>query len=60
MNNFEKIKNMTLDEMAELLSRRNDCDGCPCENNEEDCKGACCFLSVRDWLQQESEDTEQN
>lgn len=53
MNNFEKIKNMTLDDMAGLLSKRNDCDGCPCENNIEDCKGGSCFFSVRDWLLQE-------
>lgn len=53
MNNYEKIKAMTLDELAKLLSHRNDCGGCPCEFNEE-CAGGC-FLSIRDWLQKESE-----
>lgn len=29
MTNFERIKNMTIEEMAELIVNRADCSGCP-------------------------------
>ena len=52
MNNYERIKNMSIDEMAEVLSKRSGCYGCPCEDNTF-CKGGCCYFSVRDWLEKE-------
>ena len=56
MNNFEKIKNMTLDEMAKYLTKitANYCEYCPlqkkCENEDIYCRD-----SIKQWLQQESE-----
>jgi hypothetical protein len=56
MNNFEKIKNMTLDEMAEWMQDFNlgslchFCSGCDYEDEETGC-----IKSVTQWLQQESE-----
>ena len=33
MTNYEKIKNMTIDEMSKLLCHRDrDCKNCPCDN----------------------------
>ena len=56
MNNFEKIKSLTLDEMAELYDELNvDCAGyhCPafkiCANLQN------CKVAFKQWLQQESE-----
>ena len=54
MNNFEKIKNMTLDEMAEWMKDFNlgslchFCSGCDYEDEEIGC-----IKSVTQWLQQE-------
>ena len=56
MNKFEKIKNMTLDEMAKYLTKitANYCEYCPlqkkCENEDIYCRD-----SIKQWLQQESE-----
>lgn len=56
MNNFEKIKNMTLDEMAEWMQDFNldslchFCLGCDYEDEEIGC-----IKGVIQWLQQESE-----
>ena len=70
MNNFEKIKNMTLDEMAEFLQKQFDefeehfgCYSCINYNthhyNEKECKDCEyweCGGSIKQWLQQESEE----
>ena len=65
MNNYEKIKNMTLDEMAEFINAIAYCSDTDC--NEQDCfikrKGLeklCTLTSyyssgAKQWLQQESE-----
>lgn len=37
MNNFEKIKNMTLDEMADFLTDSSACDVCACDMEEDEC-----------------------
>jgi hypothetical protein len=50
MNNFEKIKNMTLDEMAEFLKSEEemyDSDRLPMSGVD--------ILDIKQWLQQESE-----
>jgi hypothetical protein len=58
MNNFEKIKNMTLDEMAKYLTKLTStyCEYCTfkeyCEDNEDDIS---CREVLKQWLQQESE-----
>ena len=56
MNNFEKIKNMTLDEMAEWIINIEPlhCRNCPANKicfGEMDCK-----RTIRQWLQAESEE----
>lgn len=40
MTNFEKIKSMSVDEMAECIldEFRIACDNCECRNNYNDCK----------------------
>lgn len=51
--NFEKIQNMTLDEMAELLSI--DCAfRCPKYMQYKKCYGNC-QKNIKQWLQAESE-----
>ena len=52
MNNIDKIRNMTLDEMAEFL-KVGDCYYCKTENwcdDYDNCKDA-----LKQWLQQESD-----
>ena len=58
MNNFEKIKQMSADEMAELLEllRTNDCG----ISSYKDCKcclakGACQTINIKQWLLTECE-----
>lgn len=52
MNNYEKIKNMSIEEMAKFIYDYFSCEYCPmhtrCEYNEEDC-----MYKSMDWLQQE-------
>lgn len=50
MNNFEKIKNMTIDEMATLLQHIVICEIC----RNEDCSQSC-NDGIKQWLQAESE-----
>ena len=63
MNNFEKIKNMTLDEMAEniLSIQRSEypCNYCAsidcCQIFSFDRDYDICIQGIKQWLQQESE-----
>ena len=55
MNNYEKIKTMTLDEMAEFLTDRSACDTCDCDMEENKCMAVGCLDGVKQWLQAESE-----
>lgn len=56
MTNFEKIKNMSIDEMAEKLDELSGCDSCPirefCDKNKKtyyvNCKSV-----WRKWLKSE-------
>ena len=58
MNNYERIKNMSIDEMAEFIAHAEcnccvyeDRDECNIETDyEEDC-----INGIKQWLQQESE-----
>ena len=52
MNNFEKIKQMTVDEMAEFLCVRFNCNECPLEI---ECNG-CGIWRFKTWLLQEVEE----
>lgn len=55
MTNFEKIKNMDIDEVAKLLNGR--CSFCVFDTDIEECAAgdATCIDGVRKWLEQESE-----
>lgn len=60
MINFEKIKNMTIEEMAVQLSRFNECERfCKYVNSRGRCAftGAPsqCFNGVLEWLESEAE-----
>ena len=56
MNNFEKIKNMTLDEMAESYDELTvDCVGHNCHAHEICVILQNCKASIKQWLQAESE-----
>lgn len=48
MNNFEKIKAMSIDEMAKLIAKLcgNGCETCPCNK---------CADSIKQWLESEEE-----
>lgn len=50
MRNIDRIKNMTVNEMAELLNNK-DCDQCAYKGDE--C-GYNCLIGVKEWLQQEA------
>lgn len=57
MNNFQKIKNMTIDEMAELFST------CVISHSDINCNDSLCGSDrcknhIKQWLEAESEDTE--
>ena len=50
MNNFEKIKAMNIDEMADwLIEQEKDCEGCGYKN---DCCNDC-FVTMKQWLESE-------
>lgn len=57
MTNFEKIKNMDIDELAKLLNGR--CSLCVFDTDGDECAGmekdAPCIDGVRKWLEQEAE-----
>ena len=50
MNNYEKIKQMTVDEMAETLIAGT-CDSCLAVGI---CKGGGCADTIKQWLLQEA------
>ena len=52
MNNYERIKNMTIDELAEFLCN-NECEQCAYKGF--DC-GYDCFIGVKQWLESEVEE----
>lgn len=57
MNNFEKIKQMSVDEMADFLDKESRCECCI--YNDKDCTDEECMQSIKIWLLQEVEN-EQN
>lgn len=50
MTNFEKIKNMSVEELADFICELVDCDYCP-----RYCSG-CCKYSWVQWLKNEVEE----
>lgn len=60
MNNFEKIKQMDIDEMAEFVRLLRSCDDVICDNcflNKSSFNKICAnnIANYREWLQEESE-----
>lgn len=57
MNNYEKIKNMSVDEMAEFYYDYFECALCPCEwtSENEDCADDC-YDAIKQWLLKECEE----
>lgn len=56
MNNYKKIKSMTIEEMAEFLSN-NECEQC-CVFSDIVCEGnpnSDCFVGIKQWLEKEAE-----
>lgn len=51
MTNFEKIKNMSLNELAHWLALHNNCVFCPV--GKGDCEESCFMLQVN-WLNSET------
>ena len=53
MTNYEKIKNMTVEELARFLANRNqtDCINCPCFG--EVCNENSCDNALKIWLESE-------
>ena len=57
MNNYEKIKNMSIEEMAEMLHNiTDDCCNSYC-SAPLNCQGTLeeCILGIKQWLEQEAE-----
>jgi hypothetical protein len=55
MTNYEKIKNFTLDEMADFI---NDCTGCSCcsRRDYEECMDVDnCATHIKEYLESEAE-----
>lgn len=56
MNNFEKIKAMSIDEMARwMFVLHSACGFCPV-NKAKTCEAGNCQYSWKQWLEQESEE----
>lgn len=56
MRNIDKIKAMSIDEMAEFITDLipETCEGCPAWNaGITEC--GCCFFAIRKWLESGSE-----
>lgn len=57
--NYERIKNMTVDEMVEFILKRPftyiTCNNCIGTKSEVECKERFCKGHIKQWLQQESE-----
>ena len=55
ITNYERIKNMSIDEMAEYLSNRAGC--CYCVYEFTECNSAVgCIQGITQWLSQEVEE----
>ena len=57
MTNYEKIKNLTLEEMIEFVHCEGACNYC-IYADDDDCKGLKCREGIREWLNQEAEDND--
>jgi len=61
MTNFERIKNMSIDELTEELLYNNDCMSCPCDKyNYKECfkEDTDCLGLIKKWLESESDNVD--
>ncbi len=56
MTNFEKIKNMSIDELADKLEESLVCDRCPISDLCEGIVGGDCTKACMKWLKSEAEE----
>ena len=54
MNNYERIKNMTIEEMAECISKSSNCGKCTLADLDLSCHCEC-FTGIKQWLLEEVE-----
>jgi hypothetical protein len=54
MNNYEKIKNMTVEEMAEYISKSSNCGKCTLADLDLACHCEC-SKGIKQWLLSEVE-----
>lgn len=52
---YDKIKELSVDEMTEVLSFYFGCDRCPAEREGCSDNDAICMDAIRDWLKQDGE-----
>ncbi len=56
MTNYEKIKNMSVEEMAEKIDKKNSCDACPIKHTDY-CSAmdyfSKCYDCIVEWLNKE-------
>ena len=55
MTNFEKIKNMTVEEMVEFIILKDDCECCKYADDDDACDEFECRDGIKAWLEQEAE-----
>lgn len=55
MNNYELIKNMTLEEMSKIVGSGIPCEFCVYKDNLKNCLNlnADCDIGIQEWLKQE-------
>ena len=59
MRNIDKIKNMTVDEMAEYISKSSNCGKCTFSDLDFACHCEC-SKGIKQWLLSEVEDDNRN
>jgi len=59
MTNFEKIKEMSVEEIAEQIinaTNLSDCNMCPAATVCENCRDKSCLEILKEWLESEAEE----
>ena len=57
MTNYDRIRNMSVDEMAEFINGRSPCDTCKLHDGQT-CANVWCIQGVKQWLESEVDDNE--
>ena len=56
MTNYEKIRNMSVDEMADLIIRYIDWEACPATETMEERENRKCNYCMKQYLESEAKD----